>query len=220
MAGLELISNILCPYTQRAGIQLLEKGVVFKRTYIDLADKPDWFLALSPLGKVPVLRHGEAALFETAVICEFIEETNPAPLHPADPLERARHRAWCEFASAIIADIYMFYTAKDEETAHRKAGDLAAKMARTDRHLGDGPFFAGESFSLVDAAYAPIFRLFDSFDRLDDFGIFDGLDRLPAWRQALAKRQSVQDAVVADYDRQFATYLAQQESWLSGRLAA
>jgi glutathione S-transferase len=220
MANFDLISNILCPYTQRAGIQLHEKGVDFTRTYIDLADKPDWFLALSPLGKVPVLRHGETAIFETAVICEYIEETKPAPLHPAEPLKRARHRAWCEFASASIADIYMFYTARDEETFRRKAADLAKKMAWTDRHLGEGPFFAGERFSLVDAAYAPIFRLFDTFDRMGDFGIFDGLGKLPAWRQALAGRASVRDAVVADYARHFETYLAGQNSWLSGRMVA
>ena len=55
-AALKLISHKLCPYVQRAVIALNEKGVPFERIDIDLANKPDWFLKISPLGKVPVLR--------------------------------------------------------------------------------------------------------------------------------------------------------------------
>src|SRR3954469_14108316 len=78
-APLKLISHKLCPYVQRAVIALTEKGVAFERIDIDLANKPDWFLAISPLGKVPVLSvgtdGGEVALFESNVICEYIEDT-------------------------------------------------------------------------------------------------------------------------------------------------
>src|SRR5215475_4166513 len=97
MAPLKLISHKLCPYVQRAVIVLTEKGVAFERIDIDLASKPDWFLKISPLGKVPVLvvttDKGEVAIFESNVICEYIEETQAGPrLHPADPLARAEHR--------------------------------------------------------------------------------------------------------------------------------
>src|SRR5688572_27945273 len=93
--GLTLVSHHLCPYVQRAAIALMEKGVAFDRVTIDLADKPDWFKAVSPLGKVPLLRvarpgRSEAVLFESAAICEYIEETQAGPaLHPSDPVERA-----------------------------------------------------------------------------------------------------------------------------------
>src|SRR5262249_49317712 len=106
---LKLISHKLCPYVQRAVIALSEKGVPFERIDVDLANKPDWFLKISPLGKVPALVVAsvdeETALFESNVICEFIEETQGGVnLHPRDPLERARHRAWMEFGSAILGD--------------------------------------------------------------------------------------------------------------------
>ena len=52
---LTLVSHRLCPYVQRAVIALTEKGVPFERIVIDLANKPDWFLKISPLGKTPVL---------------------------------------------------------------------------------------------------------------------------------------------------------------------
>src|SRR6201995_1115806 len=69
---LTLISHKLCPYVQRAVIALNEKGVPFERVDIDLANKPDWFLKLSPLGKTPVLVVGEHAIFESAVILEYL----------------------------------------------------------------------------------------------------------------------------------------------------
>ena len=70
MAELRLVSHHLCPYVQRAAIALAEKGVPFERINIDLAAKPDWFLKISPLGKVPLLQVGQDVLFESSVICE------------------------------------------------------------------------------------------------------------------------------------------------------
>ena len=85
-ARLKLISHRLCPYVQRAVIALTEKRVAFERIDIDLAHKPDWFLKLSPLGKTPVLQVGDVPIFESAAILEYLEETEPRPLHPADAL--------------------------------------------------------------------------------------------------------------------------------------
>src|SRR6476660_794419 len=98
-AALKLISHKLCPYVQRAVIALNEKGVAFERIDIDLANKPAWFLAISPLGQTPVLQVGDVPIFESAVILEYLDETQPRQLHSADPLRRAEHRAWIEFGS-------------------------------------------------------------------------------------------------------------------------
>src|SRR6476660_9622070 len=169
-APLKLISHKLCPYVQRAVIALSEKGVAFERIDIDLASKPDWFLAISPLGKTPVLQVGDVAIFESAVILEYLEETQLKPLHPADPLRRAEHRAWIEFGSAVLNDIAGLYSAKDEAAFAANAEALAAKFARLEGSPGPAPWFDGD-FSLVDAAFGPVFRYFDVFDRIGDFGI-------------------------------------------------
>ena len=109
MAALTLVSHNLCPYVQRATIALAEKRVAFAKVYVDLSDKPDWFRAISPLGKVPLLRvasgGGEQVIFESAVILEYLEETQANPLHPDHPLDRARHRSWIEFGSALLNGI-------------------------------------------------------------------------------------------------------------------
>jgi glutathione S-transferase len=217
--NLKLVSHKLCPYVQRAAIALIEKGVPFERVDIDLADKPDWFKAMSPLGKVPLLRvaaeASEAVLFESNVICEYIEETQPgAKLHPDNPLQRAQHRAWMEFGSAILGDVWGLETTRDGAVFEAKRADIAAKFARVDAALGAGPFFAGEAFSLVDAVFAPIFRYFDLFDRLTDLGLFAATPKLRAWRQRLAERPSVRAAVGADYPELLRAFLVRHDAHL------
>ncbi|WP_292115232.1 glutathione S-transferase family protein [Mesorhizobium sp.] len=222
-ARLTLVSHHLCPYVQRGTIALAEKDVPFDRLYVDLADKPVWFKAVSPLGRVPLLRvqHGqsEEVIFESAVILEFLEETEANPLHPADPLARARHRAWIEFGSAILNAIGRFYSAADEAAFLHESRGLSEMFARVEAELParqSGPWFAGERFSLVDAVYGPIFRYFDTFDRIGDFGILDGKPRVQAWRVALSRRQSVKEAVGAEYPRRLHAFLRAKGSYLSG----
>jgi glutathione S-transferase len=218
-AALKLISHKLCPYVQRAVIALTEKGVPFERIDIDLANKPDWFLKISPLGKVPVLTvatdKGEVALFESNVICEYIEETQAGTkLHPQDPLARAEHRAWMEFGSVTLSDLWGLETAKDATTFEAKREAVAAKFARVEVALGAGPFFAGEKFSLVDAVFAPIFRYFDVFDEFTDLAMFKDMPKLRKWRAELAKRPSVKAAVGADYPQLLRAFLKQHDAHL------
>lgn len=219
-AKLTLISHHLCPYVQRAAIALAEKGMPYERRYVDLAAKPDWFLPISPLGKVPLLivkqdDGMDAVLFESAVICEYLEETQPgAALHPADPLARAQHRGWIEFGSSILSDLWGFETAKEAGTYEAKRKALIDKFGRVEAELGDGPFFAGAAFSLVDTVFAPIFRYFDVFDTIAPPGIFDGLPSVTAWRKVLAARPSVREAVTVDYGERLKVFLKNHDAWL------
>ncbi|HEX5682800.1 MAG TPA: glutathione S-transferase family protein [Ideonella sp.] len=215
---LTLVSHVLCPYVQRAAIVLAEKGIAFERRDIDLAHKPAWFLAISPLGKTPVLQVGDQALFESAVICEYLDETRGQRLHPVDALQRARHRGWMEFGSALLNTIGAFYSAPDEASLQARAQDIRARLRQLDPVLGEGPYFAGERFSLVDAVFGPVFRYFDAFDAIDDFGFFAGLPRLDRWRGSLARRPSVSSAVQPDYPAQLWTFLRARSSALSARM--
>ena len=215
-ASLKLISHKLCPYVQRAVIALTEKGVSFERVDIDLANKPDWFLAISPLGKTPVLQVGDTAIFESAVILEYLEETQQSPLHPADALVRAEHRAWIEFGSAVLNDIAGFYAGPDEATFKAKTAQLEQRFARLEARVAAAPWFDGEKFSLVDAVFGPVFRYFDVFDEIADFGILAGKPKVQRWRDALAARPSVRSAVSVNYPALLRDFLERRNSWLSG----
>lgn len=218
---LTLISHPLCPFVQRAAIVLLEKGASFDRIDVDLAAKPDWFLALSPTGKVPLLKVGQtdgtdAILFESMVICEYLDETQDgSSLYPADALSRAQQRAWIEFGTATLADAWQFLNAKDRPTADAKQTAVRDKLQRLERVLDESLYFAGPSFGMVDAVFAPLFRYFDILDPTVSRPIFEDLPRILAWRAALAARQSVVAAVVGDYAERFRQHLRQHQALLA-----
>jgi glutathione S-transferase len=220
MDKLTLVSHHLCPYVQRAAIALAEKGVAYERIYVDLANKPDWFKALSPLGKTPVLKVGETAIFESAVILEYLEETQPNPLHPADPLRRAEHRSLIEFGSAILNDIWAFYSAPDATAFAAKRRQLTERFAWLEHRLRADPWVDGAAFSLVDAVFAPAFRYFDAFDRIGNFGILADRPHVACWRCALGARPSVKSAVAADYDDRLWNFLLARNSHLSALMRA
>ncbi len=215
---LTLVSHHLCPYVQRAVISLTEKGVEFERIDIDLSDKPDWFLAISPLGKTPVLQVGTAVVFESAVILEYLEETQVYPLHPTDALTRAEHRAWIEFGSSVLNDIAGLYNAGDASTFTQKSDPLKRKFSLLEKQLGNGPYFAGDEFSLVDAAFGPVFRYFDVFDQTGAIQAFTDTPRVAAWRSALSRRPSIRTAVSSDYEERLRQFLVARKSYLSGLL--
>ena len=217
---LRLVSHDLCPYVQRSVIVLMEKGIAHERVYIDLSDKPEWFRRISPLGKVPALRVGGRTLFESAVICEYLDEVTPGSLHPVDPLDKAEHRAWIEFGSSILNDIAGFYVAKDAETFGTKRAVIVSKWERLEATLDKRPYYAGETFSMVDAVYGPIFRYFDVFDEIDDFGFFEEMPKVSAWREALAARPSVRQAAIADYPARLMDFLKRRGSHLSSLIEA
>jgi glutathione S-transferase len=215
MSKLTLISHRLCPYAQRAVISLTEKSAPFERVDVDLTNKPDWFKAISPLGKTPVLRVSDRAIFESAVILEYLEETQPHRLHPADPLTRAEHRSWIEFGSSVLNGIWAFYAAPDALTLETKAKVLGGKFGQLEDRLSDGPYFEGARFSLVDAVFGPVFRYFETFDRIGDFGILAKKSKVNAWWSALADRASIRNAVSRDYGQRLWMFLEARRSHLS-----
>ncbi len=220
MSMLTPVSHHLCPYVQRAAIALSEKGIGFKRVSVDLGEKPNWFITIAPLGKVPLLRvrqsaGSEAVLFESAAIYEYIDETPVGPkLHPADPLARAQHHAWVEFGSAILADLWGLETPQEPGVYEAKRRAIAEKFIRLETTLGPGPYFAGERFSLVDAVFAPIFRYFDVFDMIADAGVFADTPKVRAWRAAPAERSSVRDAVELNYPERPDAFLVRHDTHL------
>ena len=212
---LKLISHNLCPYVQRAVITLLEKDIPHEREYIDLANKPAWFLEISPLGKVPALVTDGEVLFESAVICEYLDEITPGSLHPPDPLAKAKHRSWIEFGSSILSSIAGFYNAKDETSFEKKKQELVQKFQTLEVQLSASPFFSGETFCLVDVVYGPIFRYFDVFEQSRDFGFFSQTPKVTAWREALHQRPSVVEAVLSSYPQLLHEFLGRRDSFLA-----
>ncbi len=210
-----LVSFKLCPYVQRSVITLEYKGVDYDIRYIDLGDPPDWFLDVSPLGKVPLLMVADQVIFESAVINEYLDEVNPPSLHPTDPVQRAVHRAWIEYASELIGAQFNMLTADQEAHFEERAKKMRHLLKRLESVLGDGPFFSGESFALIDAAYAPLFTRMDLFQTRREAGLMKDLPKLRQWAQNLEALPAVRNSVVDDFEPRFFSFFAERSQYLA-----
>lgn len=218
--SLHLISFKTCPFVQRAVITLKHKGIDFDVTYIDLADPPDWFLELSPLKKVPVLKVDDEVLFESAVINEYLDEITGGELQPKEPLERAKNRAWIEFASDMLGNLYQMKMSKDQERYERFRAELEDQFRRVEKHLGDGPWFNGEQFTLADIAFAPLFRQ-DSV-AAGKLSVIDPktMSKVVAWGKRLLELPEVRDSVVPEFEDLYLQAMEKNGSYSLNRLAA
>jgi glutathione S-transferase len=216
---LKLCSFKTCPWVQRAAIVLRAKNVPYEITYIDRDHRPDWFLAVSPHSKVPVLLiDGKEALFESNAIAEYLEETVAPRLHPEDPLARARNRAWTDYVTTFASAISnTAYSDSEEEFAARGA-KIADPFSKLDEALGKrgnaGPYFNGPKFSLVDAAYAPFLQRYTFMDRVKPLGMIEKYPRLAAWRDALLAAPAVKASTVPNIEAVWQEGLILRKRWL------
>lgn len=214
MPRFRLISFKICPFVQRSVIVLKEKKIPFAVEYIDLANKPDWFLKLSPTGKVPVLETEGEVLFESAIIMEYLDEVTPPTLHSAAPLTKAKDRAWIEFSSALLVLQYQMSLAKTAEDYGAKLAALRDGMHKFAAAF-QGPWWRGEAFSLVDAAIAPLFtRIGYTEQQLPDDVLAD-LDILRRYQKALEARASIRDSVLPEVPQAYREYIRQHGGYMA-----
>ncbi len=204
---LHLVSTKLCPYVHRAAIALREKGVPFERREIDLKNKPDWFLQLSPYGKVPVLLADGVALFESIPILEFLDETHPPSMLPADPFARAHQRAWAEGAVELTRSQWNLLAAATPADRDGAAAAFGSTADRIERALEAGTIPAA-GFERVHVTLAPALYRFGVVERGLGIELLDPSrwPRLRALASAVGARPSVTETVAPDY----ATVLCQR----------
>ena len=211
MPNYRLMSYETCPFAQRSRAMLLETGVPFELEEIDLKDKPDWFVEMSPTGKVPTLEvtaddGTQVILFESLVINEYLDEVAGAPPRiPNDPLEKAHLRAWIDFGTLLLQDCFALTAAKDEKELTPIIERTRAKLDRLEHRLGDGPFFLGEAMSLVEAAYVPALQRLDFSNELyPSMRLFgDGRPKVTRWWNATEARPSVRASAPGNIRERF-----------------
>ncbi len=201
--NLKLISFAVCPYVQRAAITLNYKKQKVDIDYIDLANKPDWFLKLSPLGKVPVLVvNDKDVLFESAVINEYLDETVGEKTLSSDPLVKAKERAWIEYSSALLMDFFAILGSSNPSNLTPK---FFEKLAKLEDVISDFGFFK-DAFSIIDSSYAPIFFRMQFFDFLWNDKDFKKT-KVKKWAENLVAQDYVKKSVRESFAEDFANYI-------------
>ena len=192
------------------------KAVDFKVTYINLREKPDWFLKISPHGKVPVLSVDDVPLFESNAIAEYLDETVAPRLHPEDPVSRARNRAWTDFVPDFSSALSAVYYAKTPQASSQAMELARVRLGRVEKAIGergnDGPFFNGSDLSLVDCAYAPFFQRFEFVEKRLQTGLLKEFPNVQAWADVLLADERVIGSVADSFAEAFKGNLQRRES--------
>ena len=196
-------------------IVLNEIGIQYDVEYIDLQNRPDWFLVISPTGKVPVLQTpDDINVFESAVINEYLNEVHKAEMMTGSPIERAYVRMWRDFMAETYADVYVMYSSPTEDGARSTAKSLQKKLSRMEIEI-DGPLFNGDRFCFVDSAAAPAFTRLDWINGIDEsLNIFTALPKAKKWKNNLLARESVQNSIIPGLEEIFKRRIKENGSWL------
>ena len=206
---LELILFDFCPFAQRAAISLKQNEIPHKLTYLDPDNLPDWFEEVSPFGNVPILRvDGKTTIFESSVINELVAMVSASQMLPADPVERSVCRSWIEFGSTLLSQVTGILSAQDEEEFGNKHADLQLNLQRLEEQLeGRGPYFSGDTFSLVDSTYAPLFMRMNYLNQF--FELYDKNDYplISAWANQLLSLDSVKQSVPKDFAEIYSAFI-------------
>jgi len=195
-----LYEHPLSSYAQKVKIGLREKGLNFDvetPNALGSGKAAGPFAAASPRNEVPALIDGDARIFDSTIILEYLEDKYPAPpLLPRDPLARAEARMIEDVCDTLyeainwgLSEIRWFKRAEGAQaeemkaTAARQTAELQAWL--TDK-LGGRDWFNGEGFGWADLSVAPYVNRSFHYG----LGTPDG-SPLARWRERIRQRPSV-----------------------------
>ncbi|MBF9049575.1 glutathione S-transferase family protein [Roseobacter sp. HKCCD9010] len=212
---IKIVSFKICPFVQRVTALLEAKGVPYDIEFIDLSDKPQWFLDMSPTGQVPMLITDDGdALFESDAIVEYIEEVTPPLVPEVTPVQRAKDRAWSYQASKHYLVQCSTMQSKDQTVLAEREAKLTKAFEKAEKQLGKGPFFNGDILGNVDIAWLPllhraqIVREHSGYDFLADY------PKIRAWQSALADTGLYAKSVADDFQETFSDFYLADRTFL------
>ncbi len=219
MMKLKLISFRLCPFVKKVELVLRYKGIPYEVEYIDLANPSGWFMDLSPRKKVPLLLVDGHTIFESSVICEYLDEAFPNKLHPADLILRAKNRSWIEFGDACLWDSFYMTIKETKEDFYQVREELFNKFDQIEQVISRGPFFNGNKVSLVDISFSPLFEFLKYIDELNPV-IFTARKHpgILEWKNRLSELNEVKGIYPADLKELYFKQVWKRQGYLSSFL--
>ncbi|PSS32605.1 Glutathione S-transferase [Actinidia chinensis var. chinensis] len=179
-----------CPFCQRVQLTLEEKKIPYKMNLINLNDKPQWFLEVSPEGKVPVIKFDDKWIPDSDVIVGLIEEKFPDP--PLSPPPEVT-----SVGSKIFLSFIKFLKSKDPTDGTEQA--LLDELKALDEHLkAHGPYVNGENICAVDLNLAPkLFHLDVALAHFKGWKVPESLIHVHNYMKLLFSRESFKKTEVA-----------------------
>ena len=212
---IKIVSFKICPFVQRVTAMLEAKEMPYEIEYIDLKNKPDWFLEISPVGQVPLLITEEGIpLFESDAIVEYIDEISEALLDGLSPETRAIHRAWSYQASKHYLVQCSTMQSANRNVLNERVSKLGKSFDRAEKQLSDGPYFASETVGNVDLAWLPLLHRSAIVEKASGYDMLEGFPKVKAWQTALLKTGIAEKSVPEDFVERFSDFYLSERTWL------
>lgn len=203
---IKLVSFKNCPFVQRVMGALVMKNVPFEIEYIELNNKPQWFLDISPNGQVPVLiTENETVLFESDAIVEYLDDKY-TPIEELSAEQKALDRAWSYQASKHYMPQCGTMGSKDKETFEARLANLQKSFQKAENKLGDSDFFKGDYISNVDIAWLPLLHRASVIKEGSGFDMLEGFPKVQKWQAALIESGLTDKTVPADFIEKFSGF--------------
>jgi len=173
---------------------LHEKGIDFEVHEVDLSNKSEEFLSVSPYGKVPVLSVNGTSLYESNIVNEYLDEVYDSPkLMPEDPEERALVRSWMAFADdyffpavyRVRMGLQRGYSEDEIQEAKEKLYDV---LSRLEHQLEGREYLVGE-YTLADIAHAGNFHRLRVLTKSGEVSVHE-YPNIMAWVERVEGRES------------------------------
>ncbi len=201
--AVKVYEHPLSPYAQKVKLALLYKGIEFEVETPMIGADADAFLAVSPRGEVPVLLHDDIALYDSAIIGAYIDETWPEPpLLPSQPLARAEVRiiedamdTHFEGNTWGLGEVKIFARARGE-AAQRMCAYAEAQIRGwygwLEARISNAGWFNGDAYGWADMCVVPFVNGAGRFDIAPAAGT-----KLAAWLARVNGRDDVTEVAAA-----------------------
>ncbi len=212
---MKIVSFKICPFVQRVTAALEAQKIPYEIEYIDLNNKPQWFLNVSPTGQVPLLiTESGKALFESDAIVEYIDEFHQPLEEGLSPEEKAFDRAWSYQASKHYLVQCSAQRSADKQTLDERAQKLSKAFARAEGELKDGPYFKGAALSKVDVAWLPLLHRAAIIKKRRGYDFLEAFPKVKRWQAALLQTGLAEKSVPEDFIEKFSNFYLSHKTYL------
>ncbi len=195
------------PFTHRVLILCHEKKIPYILTQINTEQKPDWFIAIAPLGLVPVMRIEGEVIQDSRAIWEYLDITYQPSLLPTNAIECAKHRSWIAFGDELAQEIAQFV--KQGKMLTHDLTALYKLLQILDEQI-KGSYFFGEIFSMVDITLISHILWIDSLEQKAlPFKILQKYTKITSWLSRMKLRPSIRETMGDNYIEEFIAVLKQ-----------
>ena len=180
---MKIVSFKICPFVQRVTALLEQKGAAYEIEYINLNNKPEWFLKASPNGQVPILiTNNGQILFESDAIVEYLDEVVGTPLLSHDPVKKAQERARSYLASKHYLVQCSAQRSADQTTLTERSAKLNQAFGKIETLLGNKKFISGDQMGMIDIAWTPLLHRTEIVMQRSGYDFLTNFARLKQFR--------------------------------------